>query len=548
MFALTITPYGPDDGEEVDPEDPATYDIAMSRSDTPKWVAVIQDKLQSILDLKVWSLVPRATVIEEGRKILKGRFVFHLKRDQWGRVVRHKVCFVVKGCGAVPGVDFTKTTSPTMHMETYQVVFHIAAAMGWAVHQVDVKTVFLRRFLPPGEHVFMEQPKGFEMEGKENWIQRVVKGLYGMPNAGWVCYSELNDKMIVFGYTRIPCEHCLYYRKLATGKILATVHVDDYIAAVSDDLEAHRFKDELRSVWEISDLGIAMFCLGIAIKHDLANKFIFLSQTALIDKTLALFKMANSKPVGSPMEHKIILSRFPAAPLTAAERSELKSFPYCRLVGLLMYIAIGSRPDISLAVGKLCQFLDCYNYEHWDAVKHVLWYLRGTRMLRLRLGGSSSINIIGFTDASFACCPDTRKSVGAYCFTLGTSRLVSWSSRKQTTVAQSTMDSEYISAAESSREAVWLHQLLAAIDFPASEPTPILCDNKAANILSSDPAFRSRSKHIDVKYHYIREKCVDGSIIMQYVKSEDNVADILTKALPTPQFLHLRTFLGLHER
>lgn len=383
------------------------------------------------------------------------------------------------------------------------------------------------------------------MVGKEDWIQKVFKGLYGMPNAGRVWYTELNGKMLAFGYTRIPCEHCLYYRKSATGSVLAAVHVDDYIAAVSDEMEARRFKDDLRSVWEISDLGIATFCLGIAIERDLALKFIYLSQTALIDKTLSVFKMADSKPVSTPMEPKKALSRIPSSPLSDSDRVALKGFPYRRLVGLLMYIAIGTRPDISLAVGKLCQYLDCYNFEHWEAAKRVLRYLAGTRTLRLRLGGSSDIKILGFTDASFACCPDTRKSVGAYCFTLGTSGFVSWSSRKQSTIAQSTTDSEYISAAESSREAVWLRQLLMSIDFPPTGPTPIMCDNEAANILSGDPAFHSRSKHIDIRYHYIREKCEDESIIMRYIRSEDNVADILTKALPTPQFIHLRKFLGL---
>lgn len=170
--------------------------------------------------------------------------------------------------------------------------------------------------------------------------------------------------MLAFGYLRIPCEHCLYYRKSATGRILAAVHVDDYIAAVSNDLEARRFKDELRSVWEISDLGIATFCLGIAIEHDLANHFIYLSQTALIDKTLAIFKMSDSKPVLTPMENKKLLSKEPAMPLSDSDRAALKTFPYRKLVGLLMYIAIGTRPDISLAVGKLCQFLSCYNFEH----------------------------------------------------------------------------------------------------------------------------------------------------------------------------------------
>lgn len=302
------SPLGPDcfgEGDEIDPDDPQSFDEAMARSDAAKWVEAIKDELKSITELEVWSLVPRSIPKSEGRKILKGRFVFHLKRDENGVIVRWKVRFVVKGFAAVKDVDYKKTTSPTMRLESYHVVVHVAAAMGWAIHQVDIKTAFLRGRLPKGEHVYMEQPIGFEVPGKEDWVLKVVKGLYGLPNAGRVWYQEMTDVMLNLGYTRIPCEHCIFVRFSDVGKIIACVHVDDYLAAVSNDDVARRFKEELRSVWEISDLGIATFCLGIAIERDLAASHVYLSQTALIDKTLALFKMSDCKPVSTPMETTI---------------------------------------------------------------------------------------------------------------------------------------------------------------------------------------------------------------------------------------------------
>lgn len=394
----------------------------------------------------------------------------------------------------------------------------------------------------------MHQPKGFEATGFEDWIWRLQKGIYGLPDAGRIWNKEVDHAMVIkFQWIRVPCEHCLYYRDSGTGRALVDVHVDNFIGAMSNPTEAKCFKEELKSIWEIKDLGITKFCLGIAIERDLANHHVFISQTALIDKTLSLFKMADCNEVFIPMEPKKALTKVPSSPLTATDIEELKTLPYRRLVGLLMYIAIGTRPDIALAVQKLCQFLSCYNFEHWAAAKHLLRYLKGTRSMKLRLGGPE-IRLTGFTDASYGCCPDTRRSVGAYCFTLGDSGVVSWSARKQKTVAQSTTDSEYIACAESAREAVWLRNLLTSIALPPHGPTPLLCDNKAARILSEDQVFHSRSKHIDIRYHYIRECCENGSILVRYVPSAENVADILTKPLAYPQFKQLRSFLGLCNR
>lgn len=416
---------------------------------------------------------------------------------------------------------------------------------GWELHQVDIITAFLRGKLEKGEEVYMEQPKGFVAEGFKDHIWMLFKGLYGLPQASRIWNWTMHEGIISLGFNRIPCEYCLYYRKNPNGIVLTGIHVDDFFSTISDALEATHFKSQLATLWEISDLGEAKFCIGIAIDRDLVNRHVYLLQTSLIDKILAQFGMTNANAVSTPMEAGLVLSKFLPALLTPQEELELKSIPYRKFIGLLMYLAIGTRPDITLAVQKLSQFLDCFNLIHWSAAKRVLRYLAGTRKLKLRLGGKVGSDILGFSDASYNSCPDTCKSTGAYCFSLGDSGMVSWCVRKQKTVAQSSCDTEYIAVSKAAREAMWLPMLTTQLDLPPLHPTPLLCDNQAANSLAKDPTFHARAKHIDVKWHYIRECTENGHIAVSYVPSKDNVADILTRPLPSPQFLCLRSFLGL---
>lgn len=214
-----------------------------------------------------------------------------------------------------------------------------------------------------------------------------------------------------------------------------------------------------------------------------------------------------------------------------------------------MYVASGTRPDIMFAVSKLSRFLSCYREAHWQAAIRVVRYLKGTCDLELQLGGSSStLSLIGYCDSDYANDPghDGQRSVAGYCFSLG-SGVVSWSSMKQKTLADSTCAAKYMSASEAGRELVWLHTLLGELGFGSTLPPPLLCDNSAAVVLCGDQVFHNWVKHIDVKYHWIRE-CVDnGELIVGRIPSSGNIADILTKALPGPAFASLRGCLGLHQ-
>jgi hypothetical protein len=218
--------------------------------------------------------------------------------------------------------------------------------------------------------------------------------------------------------------------------------------------------------------------------------------------------------------------------------------PYRSLVGSLMYIAIGTRLDIAHAVQQLCRHLDCYGPTHWDAAKRVVQYLKGTHDLKLILGGDHPARLLGFTDSNFANCPNTRRSVSGYCFTLG-SGAITWSAHQQKTVSLSTCEAEYIAASDAAKELVWLRTLLDELEFTQPSATPLLCDNTGGIILSEDASYHSKVKHIDIAIHSLCERVARSQIKLTYVKSLNNAVDIFTKALLRKDFERLRLCLGL---
>lgn len=244
------------------------------------------------------------------------------------------------------------------------------------------------------------------------------------------------------------------------------------------------------------------------------------------------------------MEPGLKLRRTDHSKLTQEERDNIAKIPYRRLVGGLIWLAISSRPDIQYAVQQLSQYFDSYSITHWNAAIRVVRYLKGTRDIRLCLGGSFPIFLAGFTDSDWANCLDTRRSVGGYAWSLG-SGIISWASQKQKTVAASSCEAEYMAAFEAVQECVWLRTLLQAIGYPANNATTIMCDNNAAINLSEDPMLHSRVKHVDIKYHFLRERVASGELTVRCINTKDNIADLFTKPLPLPRFSRLRRILGL---
>lgn len=527
-------------------DEPRTWKEAQESADARQWEEAYREELRSLKEMGVYQLVPREDV-PSGHKVQKGRPVFKIKRDENGKAVRFKVRLVFKGYEQVYGKDYTKTTSPTARMESWRVLLHIAATKGWDATQIDVKTAFLYGLLPDDEVQYMQQPNGFEEAGKETWVWCLVRGLYGMKQASRIWNHTVNDNMLLWEFTRLACESCVYYRSSDSGTVIAALHVDNFLSIASSKAENDRFKEQLRTVWTISNLGLPRFVVGIAVERDRDKNIVRLSQTALIDKIISQFGQADAAPVSLPMDLGLKLRRVDRLSLPQNEQLTLQKTLYRPLIGCLLYLAISTCPDIAYAVQQLSQFVDTYSTIHWNVALRLVQYLKGTRDLKLVLGrAEQGINLVGFTDSNWANCLDTRRSVGGYAWSLG-SGAISWAAHKQKTITASSCKAEYMAAFESAQECIWLRSLLKGIGHAeaASHATPILCDNNAAINLSEDPTLHSCVKHVDIKYHFLRERVQSDEICIRYINTKYNVADLFTKALPGPLFICLCTLLGL---
>ena len=391
----------------------------------------------------------------------------------------------------------------------------------------------------------MEQPPGFETPGKEDWVMRLSKSLYGMKQASRIWNQTFHKVISQLGFKRLACEWCVYRRQTTTGIIIFAVHVDDIISIASSADENARFKDQLRTHWDISDLGDVKYALGIAISRDEPTRSIYLSQTALVDRIVEQFGQTDAHTVDTPMVPGTeILQPDKNIPLAPHILSWTQRTPYRSLVGTLNYLAVATRPDIAFTVGRLSSVLDCYRPEHWEAAIRVVRYLKGTRLLSLKLGGNNIMRPIGYCDSDWNNCPDTSRSIGGYCFSLG-SGMVSWVSHKQQHAADSTCYAEYIALHEASNEVIFLRQLLEGLNIPIPDATPLYCDNDSARLLTEDQRWHKKVRHFRVKYHSTRDLIDSNELRVVPVRTHDNTSDIFTKPLPRPQFERFRFYLGV---
>ncbi len=406
---------------------------------------------------------------------------FSNKTRSRGKVTRYKARYVLRGFEIIFGKDYTKITSPTAHMELLQVLLHLAAALDYEFTQLDVKTAYLYGNID--ETTWMEQPAGFEEVGKENWVWELKKGLYGMKQGGRLWNRTMDSFMKELGFTQLSVEHCIYHRKRTSGTIFAAVHVNDFTVAASTLQEELAFETKLKLCWQISRDN-ASFVVGIGIRRERETQSVYISQKALIDKILTKFCFENANPANTPLPPGLRLSK-QDLPQGEEEGHKAAKQLYRQLGGVLMYLAVATRPDIMHAVSTLSRFNSGHREAHWKAAQHVVAYLKGTQDLELELGGKRVARLTGYTDSNYTNCPDTRRSVPGYCFSLG-SGLVSWMSKKQLTTATSSTKAEYMTACPDTKEAVWMRNLLNGLDHTQTKVSIIFINNRGARILTKD--------------------------------------------------------------
>jgi transposase InsO family protein len=508
----------------ADVEEPKSYEEAMDSPQRKHWKRAMDEEMASQREHKTWTEVPRSSV-PRGKRILPSRWVFKAKRDASGAIARYKARTVVKGFAQRPGSDFEETFAPVMAQRSLRALLSLAAARDLELRQADVVTAFLHA--PVEEELYMELPPGYSKPGMVAHLNKAVYGLRQGPRA-WNKALDKALRSLEFRPSRV--DPCIYVR----GTLILGIFVDDIVAVF-----AKQHESEWRSVFaaldrqfKLKDLGEAQHVLGWRVSRDRKKRMLFIDQAAYIRRVAKRFGADRLRSPAIPM------SKRPAA---ARDDEEATKRPYAELIGSLQYAATCTRPDVSFSVGALAQYTQKPTDAHWTAAMRVLRYLNGTADKRLVFGGGDSLSPCVFSDASWGGDGDDEKSVSGFLAMIGDGAPVTWTSRKQREVALSSMESELIAAVQGVQDAKWLRNLLEELGVIGDDTTvPLFVDNEALLPYIKNGATSTRTRHVNRRYHFVRDNVERGEVELVWVQSESQLADLLTKPLDARLFCRLR--------
>jgi len=495
-------------------------------------------ELKNLQENNTWTLIPRP----EGRKILTSRWVYKIKRNQSGEIEKYKARLVARGHTQEKGIDYEEVFAPVARYEAIRALLAASVKEELYVDQMDVVSAYVQGEL--SDEVFMEQPEMFIEEDQEDMICKLNKPLYGLKQSGREWYRKLDNFLLSHGGRRTEADPCVYTFNEGKHQIILIVYVDDLIIASRSYNELVKIKKSLQHTFKMIDLGPISHILGIDIKRESLTGNLRLSQTRYIKDLINKFNFNDAKEVVTPLDANIKISK-DLCPQTDEERIEMKKKPYRELVGSLIYLANASRPDIAFAANALSRFCSNPGTAHWHLAKRILRYLKHTSHYSI-VYEKNDDRLQAFTDSDWAGDTDDRKSCTGNVITLAGGP-ISWRSKKQTSVALSTMEAEYAALAETSKEVVYLKRLLCFMGFEkcVESPIRIFCDNQSAIQLSKNAILHKRSKHIDISFHFVRELVERKTIEVIYLRTDQMIADILTKSLPKIKHQRCVTMLNL---
>jgi predicted RNA binding protein YcfA (HicA-like mRNA interferase family) len=521
---------------------PNTLQEAMKLPDKDKWLSAGLDEIRSHLENGTWELVR----LPHGKKAIGCRWVFKIKKNADGTIDKYKGRVVVKGYEQRYGVDYTETFAPTARFGAIRSVIALAAIEDMELESVDISTAFLNAEIDA--EIYMKKPEGYEPAGFEGpeWVLKLLKGLYGIKQGPHIWSVKLHNVLKTIGFKRIETDHSVFIYERDGTKIVVPVHVDDLLLASKSLPAITKVKNELKNAFKIHDQGPTKQILGIKLDRDRSSRSIYLSQPAYIEDMLRHYKLDKCNPAATPMIENLRLSSS-MSPQNARELAQIDQGRYREAVGKLLYLSIATRPDISYAVGVLCRYNSNPGEQHWQAVTHLLRYLRGTTTLRLMYSPTSSPHI--FTthcDSDLGGNVDDSRSTAGHVLSIGTGA-VAWGSRLQRQVSLSSTESEYTTASATGCELMWMRFFLEEIGYNTNSPSPLCMDSASALQVVKNPDHQSTMKHVHRSYNWIRERVAEGDISIQHVPGTENVADIFTKPLGRLKFTRFRDALGLRE-
>ncbi|GJU45283.1 retrovirus-related pol polyprotein from transposon TNT 1-94 [Tanacetum coccineum] len=492
------------------------------------WTMAMQEELNQFKTNDVWSLVPPPK-----NQTIIGTKVFKNKLDKNGIVSRNKARLVAQGYNQQERIDFDETYAHVARLESIRILLAYTCAHDFKLFQMDVKSSFLNGFI--NEEVYVAQPLGFVDFEKPNHIFKLKKALYGLKQAPKAWYDRLKTFLLDYLYTMGLVDNTLFTKKRNSHIIIVQIYVDDIVFGSTCQELCDDFSKIMHDEFEMSMMGELNFFLGLQSKQ--LEDGIFFNQSKYVKEMLKKFSLEDSKPIKTHMSSETKLTR-------DEDGEPIDDAKYRGMIGSLLYLT-ASRPDIMFSVCLCACFQEAPKTSHLESVKRIFRYIKGTSHLGLWYPKGTGLKTIIYADSDHAGDYVNRKNTSGICTFVGCC-LTSWFSKKQTTLAISTTEAEYVSAEKACQQALWMKQALVDYDIKLDD-IPVLCDNKGAIDLSKNHVLLSRTKHIEIRHHFLRENVQKGNITIEKVNSEDNIADILTKPLKREPFNLLRLGLGLME-
>ena len=396
--------------------------------------------------------------------------------------------------------------------------------------------------------------------GKEHLVCRLKKSLYGLKQSPRCWNQKLNEKLMEVGFQRCVSDTAVYVKGEGKTQVYLGLYVDDMLIFSEDLSEVEKVKHFLKRTFTMVDFGEVSKVLGIRIRRCVKSGWLFMDQTEYCEEILQRFGMEDCKPAMTPLMVGGKLSRTQEGDPDEA-KEEVAGVQYRSAIGSLMYPMVSTRPDLASAIGILSRFMERPTKAHWGAVKHVLRYVQGTKThgllfrtrgealelegynLEFALEGDPLV-VGGFSDADWAGCLDTRRSTTGYVFMLG-GAAVSWNSTRQQTVALSSTEAEYMAATAATQEVMWIRDFLTELGVPQKTAAVVYTDNQSALKLMQNPLHRKQVKHVNLRFYFLREQVAKEVVSFAFVRSEEQVADSLTKAVSIHKTKWCRERMGV---
>lgn len=484
----------------------------------------MRKEYEALLKNNTWVLVPKP----KHTPIVDCKWVYRVKRNEMGNISNLKSRLVARGFTQIYGLNYWETYAPVIRNSTLRLLLAVAVEENYFIEQIDVKNAYVNSVLK--ETVYMNQPKGFEIG--DNLVCKLNKSIYGLKQSGNEWNKLLNNELLKLSFKRLKTDSCVYIKQSEIENIIIiAVYVDDILIMGKHKSEICKIKCDIAKVFEIDDLGDCKYVLGLNVER--GSDWLSVNQRQYILNILQQYNMTDCNPARTPLVQgqKMVQCKGKSGDSSCEECGKVEATAYRSLIGTLMFLAVSTRPDISYAVSMLSRFNNNPHFVHFSAAKHILRYLKGTVDYGI-IFKKSNQPLVGYSDADWANDLNDRRSYTGFVFLLANGP-VAWEARKQPTVALSSTEAEYMALAQASREAMFLTGILRELnmDCYVRAPTVIYSDNMGAISMTKNQGYNPRTKHIDIRHHYIKELVEEDSIKTCHISTDEMIADILTKGL-----------------